>query len=950
MSIKVFYIPFQYRGSTEILFKAAVDKIKGPDYSKVLYLAPTPRKVKEAQRIFLKLIEGCYIPPEMMTIKQLSKRLCSLYGEKNFISPYLIPVIISRISGKGMGLASLITDFIKEVKQYHPKKGVEIVERELTAIFYELGIPEEVSSRALEVVRVFKTYQEVLEKQSVLDEDDALTECPYMIAEHDLYPEHLIVDGFYELTKSEETVLKILLENTKDVLISIPYNSILSEITYTYINFIRNNFKIEEVHLSSQDEPAVPFYCPYPGVEEEVEGIARSIKNYFISKKVTDLERTIISFPKLYEYSDMLERIFRKYGIPHTIIVSRPAGKLRSFLDLIALLESVADDYPRLTFSRFLTSPYFKNISPGFRNRIPILSLRSGIVKGKDAWLNMTEALSSNISDNKEVKKGLQWVFKKLIPLESIKENGSFSQYSEVIGKILNEFDFSYEDTDLKEKTSKILKELSFVESLTPYTFHDQIATEGLMHCNLREFIDSLRYILNATAIEMEGTGVQVMDFFEMRGIEPENLFLGGLKEGDLPSKPDIDYILPDSVRTKFGLVNLNQYLQKQKFLFLRAIESTKNLNLSYPVMEGDKLFLPSSFLPRNREKKELISGIFSKEEELLRSGKRPLALYISEIKVGDKLIKDKFGEDSYIRVTDIDSYRTCPRKFFIEKVLRLEPLETKEYKIEATVLGTVVHEIMQLLLSKSFTDEEDLRFKAGEIIASLLAHMPIENYWKNLIMDSFLTILPEIYECEKDLTDEGYSFMSAEFPVKGEVIRGIRLRGKIDRVDKKVRSSKSAVQSLKDDKLVIHHSSPVAGVVELIDYKTGTTQFKGSQVITKGANLQLFLYAALMKLLGFKVERVGIYSLKDVSLSWVPGRNDRKNGRTMEDYMVESLKFLEESVSKIRMGIFSALPIDEYTCWNCPERPYCPYIQKSVKTKKLKGKMDLDIRYGKLS
>jgi RecB family exonuclease len=562
----------------------------------------------------------------------------------------------------------------------------------------------------------------------------------------------------------------------------------------------------------------------------------------------------------------------------------------------------------------------------------------------------MTEALSSNISDNKEVKKGLQWVFKKLIPLESIKENGSFSQYSEVIGKILNEFDFSYEDTDLKEKTSKILKELSFVESLTPYTFHDQIATEGLMHCNLREFIDSLRYILNATAIEMEGTGVQVMDFFEMRGIEPENLFLGGLKEGDLPSKPDIDYILPDSVRTKFGLVNLNQYLQKQKFLFLRAIESTKNLNLSYPVMEGDKLFLPSSFLPRNREKKELISGIFSKEEELLRSGKRPLALYISEIKVGDKLIKDKFGEDSYIRVTDIDSYRTCPRKFFIEKVLRLEPLETKEYKIEATVLGTVVHEIMQLLLSKSFTDEEDLRFKAGEIIASLLAHMPIENYWKNLIMDSFLTILPEIYECEKDLTDEGYSFMSAEFPVKGEVIRGIRLRGKIDRVDKKVRSSKSAVQSLKDDKLVIHHSSPVAGVVELIDYKTGTTQFKGSQVITKGANLQLFLYAALMKLLGFKVERVGIYSLKDVGLSWVPGRNDRKNGRTMEDYMVESLKFLEESVSKIRMGIFSALPIDEYTCWNCPERPYCPYIQKSVKTKKLKGKMDLDIRYGKLS
>jgi hypothetical protein len=199
--------------------------------------------------------------------------------------------------------------------------------------------------------------------------------------------------------------------------------------------------------------------------------------------------------------------------------------------------------------------------------------------------------------------------------------------------------------------------------------------------------------------------------------------------------------------------------------------------------------------------------------------------------------------------------------------------------------------------------------------------------------MDSFLTILPEIYELECKLIEEGYSFMTAEFPLRGEIIKGIKLKGKIDRVDKKNRSSEFGVRSSEEKKLVTCHSSLVTETIELIDYKTGATQLTGSQVIAKGANLQLFLYAALMKSLGFCVERVGIYSLKDVNLSWVPGKKDKKQGCTIEDYIVTSLKFLEETVSSMRKGIFSASPLNEYTCWNCPERPYCPYIQKIVKS-----------------
>jgi ATP-dependent helicase/DNAse subunit B len=959
MSIRVFYIPFLYRGSTDTLLKTAIDNIKGPDFSKILYIAPTPRKIRDSQKRFHTLtlsdnkhltgLSGsCYIHPEMMTIKQFSKRLYSLYGEKKVIPRSLIPIIISRLSDKGIGFASIITNFINEIKQHHPGKDIETIGKELKDIFHEFGIPEEVSARSMEALRIFNAYQELLNKNSAVDENDVMVACPGLIERHNYRPKTLILDGFYELTGSEEAILKKLIANAKDTLISIPYNTYFLDITICYTNLIKNYFNVEEIYLYPEKEAIEHFYHPYPGTEEEVEGIARNIKNFFISGKIRDLEKITVTFPALYKYTDMVGRIFTRYGIPYTISISKPAKRTRPFLDLIALLESVADDYPRLSFSQCLISPYFKNVPSVLREWIPHTCLRSGIIKGKDAWLNLfkSEVRSQKSEVRKDnrlpnLEKELRWVFRKLAPLKSIRDEGSYSQYCEVITKLLSDLDFSdlssteiagidsyrksyRRDIDLKDQVNETIKDLAFIDNLTASNPH--IAT-----LTLRQFTDALKHVLNATETETEGTGVQVLGFPEIRGIEPEYLYIGGLKDEDLPSKPDIDHMLPDSVRTQFGLLNLTRYLLLQRFTFQRAIESTKNLHLSYPVMEGDRFFLPSPFLPWNRDEKHRVHGIFSKEEELIRKGKTDLASYITEVEGIKEKLKNKFGEDSYIRVTDIDSYRNCPRKFFIEKVLHLEPLEVKEYEVEAALLGTIAHEIMQALISKPFADVDDLRIRAEAIIDKLLSDKPVEDYWKKVIKDTFISILPGIYELESRLVDEGYSFMNAEVPVRGEIIKGIKLKGKIDRVDKKVQSSKFKVQSCENNKLVTCHSSLVTNEVELIDYKTGTTQFSGSQIMTKGATLQLFLYAALIEALGNKVERVGIYSLKDMKLSWIPKRNDKKIGRTIKDYIEASLGFLKETVSKIRVGDFSASPLNEQTCRHCPERPYCPYVQKTV-------------------
>jgi len=942
--VKVFHIPFDYKGFTENLLKTSVEGIRGNEYSGILYIAPTPRKIRDSQKIFHKLVSSPYIPPEMMTIKQLSKKLYSLYGDKTIISISLIPILISRLSGKGIGFSSIISNFIAEIKQYRPDKDIEAIRSELQNIFKELNVPEEGSRRAMDAVEIFKEYQEVLDRYKTLDENDLLRECPELIEKHNYALDVLILDSFYEVTPVEELILKKLIEQSKTTFISIYYDDNFTEITDSFNDFIKKNFKVKE----NSPIPLFPYsggfaeaktkgggrgfkdlsYCSYPGVEEEVEGIAKHIKNLFISGKYRSLDNIILTFPKLHLYSDIVQRVFRRYGIPCTFSISKPAGKIKPFLDLIAMLESIADDYPRLLFSQFLISPYFKELPDIFREWIPRVSLNSGIIKGKNSWFNLKKALDTQQSTVSnlpiEIEKKLKWVFKKLEPLESIKNTGTYKQFYEILHKLLTELNFSdpvrdpgrglpFTGVDIKEQVIAILKDLSMIENILMGGVE---GTSGLRH-----FIDSLRHILNTTEIETEGTGVQVSGFFELRGTEPEYLYLGGLKDGDLPSMPEIDLILPDSVRTRLGLINMRRYLYLQKFIFHQLMDSSKNLHLSYPEMEADKLFLPSPFLPWKTGTSEYIPGILCKGEELLRQGKTPLSAHVKEIdNIKNDLIKKQFREKSYVRVTDIDYYRTCPRKFFIERILNLEPSEIKEYEIEAMLLGTIIHRIMEKLISKPFENYDALKVNAEKLLEEVLDEQPIEDYWKSFIRDSFLSILPEIYEIESDLVDEGYSFMKAEVPVEGEVIKGIRLKGKIDRVDKKVTSSKLQVQSYKEEN----------NEVQLIDYKTGATQFSRSEILNKGAGLQLFLYAALMKSLGHRVNRVGIYSLKDIKIVWIPGKTDKREGRTIEDYIRESLKYLEKTLSRMREGDFIAFPLNEQTCRNCHERPYCPYIQTS--------------------
>ncbi|MBF0558905.1 MAG: PD-(D/E)XK nuclease family protein [Nitrospirae bacterium] len=941
--IKVFYTPPEYRWGTRMLLEEAAGHAAHPDYSDILYLAPSPVKASDAQKSFHHLQGGtCYLPPETTTISRYCKRMYSGFGSGRVLSRPLVPLLIagqSRQCGRGLGesgqdgpsegrktfrgalrigLASVIADFIDDLKQRFPGKTADELLPEFSRMFEALNVPGSVAANVIDALGTYKEYEVFAGQHGLVDEGDILKACsnnPEQCAHKGI----LVLDGFYDPSAAEKNVLAFLISNARQVFITVPHGPSCYGLTKDYEGFLRERFQAEEIYVKSDvmsDKP--PAYYSYSDSEEEVEGIARQIKSLYVTGRVKSFESMVVAFPDIHSYAAMVERVFSRYGIPYVMEGTKNLGAMRPLHDILCLMAAVSEDYPRLKFAQFLSSRYFKKMPEHLNRWMPFLSIRSGIVAGKSAWLDFmaegSEVLDVRaIAEREAIEKELLRFFKKLQPLEEIKGGAGYIQFAEIIMKLLEDLEFTVApdepDSNIRKKTSEalndIFEQLSFLGALNPSSV------------TLTEFEEIFRHLLSSTFVEAEDVGVRVLDFRQLQGLSPEYLFFGGLVDGVIPGRQQMDYLLPDSVRARMGLMHLDKYTMIQKFIFDNSVKSAVDLHLSYPLMSGDTPFLPSSFLYSGEELKGGIGGIFSTEEYFVRIGRQPLLDIIDEVRVPVR----QHDSPASFRVTDIDAYRACPRKFFIEKILNLTPAKVKEYEVEAATLGTIIHRAMERLVCGSFDDLESLTLRAGEIIADIMKDRKIDAYWKQLISDTFVELIPEIREMELLIRKEGYQSSEVEKSISGGPVSGIRLRGKIDRIDF------------------------MSDGVQIIDYKTGAAGLNCSQALEGNENLQLFLYAAMLKSQGLSVSRVGIYSLKDMMIKWCPPssgglkRKSRSGSKSdgvacpprasIDDYVAASIRFLEDAVGHIKKGDFTARPLNDAMCRNCHEAPFCPYIQR---------------------
>jgi ATP-dependent helicase/DNAse subunit B len=308
--------------------------------------------------------------------------------------------------------------------------------------------------------------------------------------------------------------------------------------------------------------------------------------------------------------------------------------------------------------------------------------------------------------------------------------------------------------------------------------------------------------------------------------------------------------------------------------------------------------------------------------------------------------LRERFGPDKVLSPTALESYVACPFRFFLEQVLKVEPLEDPGEEVEHTRRGAAVHRALSRLHHRLKADE--IHAPTPELDDRLVAELrgAVEEYagrvsspaaqalWRlegrrleraaaryRLHWEKFqapwnehaLTPQPHVFEAEFGL---GEGAPAGPLVIRVDGVE-VRIGGRIDRID---------ITNLPD-----------GGVgFWVIDYKTGRSAYYAGGDLVAMRRLQLSLYA-------LAVERVLLADARPLGLAyWLVADAGPKlalpAGRSATAWLTVAGQWpkfraqleawVATLVAHIRRGEFPLKPRSEHCTDSCPYGQVCRIAQ----------------------
>jgi len=967
---KLFLFPFNCYHSTELLLKSAL--ATGAQPQEILYLTPSPRKLRATQLLFAQLIgQRAFITPMFRTTGQLAREICSYSAPGRFFPSELKPLLIRwLLAQKGrrvtIGYARAIGDFIGDVKKHIEPTMLPNIPAVLNQMLAGYEIP---LKRAQEAYTTLEEYNKCLRDLDWLDSEDTIDYAARNLARRLTPPRVLILDSFIAPNRLEQRLLSALIDDA-DITLAGAYWSEKEQSQYAlaqrFIGFINShtNFVTEEAKCCTPaahpkarvENPCQPLYR-FPTPDDEIIGVSREILNY---AQKSGFDSIYVVLPRLVNYGPLVNRIFRQYNIPFTIYPKNPLSSSPPIVAVLELLNALDRDYERVATACAFSSPFFPRLlrlpddrDDEARNRaanlINTLSCRAGIIKGRDNWYNIGQRLIEAEEELPEKKKFKEFVFEfqsrvrqALGLTEKILEPvGTIGSQAQKLKQFLEAVDFCANlptENEVFEQLNSDRK--SLYDILDAISELEMELTAG---CRFRqavetraEFIRLVKYLvgLGSKSTEPERGGVSVVEMEETLGLNPGKLFFAGLSETDLPGVYVPDPILPDGVRKKLGMPDMDWHRDWQQFHFYRTLKSSPNPPfLSYPETRDGRPVLPTPFIEDEPVRYQAQKIIFSEVEEQIFcgmvtgrrfDGRVPAGGFSGDGEVAGVLDKE-FGEERVFSVTELERYIFCPYQFYLTSVLGLERAAEPAFEVEGRIWGLIAHKVLARVYQEGAVPVPEFKRRAEEVVDKELAKIGLPRFWAEVTRRVLLNLFEEMLACEEELRGDFYVPFAVEREVGGLVDNKIRVRGRIDRIDARLKPCPT------------EEIGGRVAAVRLIDYKTGRVVINRDAVIKKGTHIQLPIYAYLfLQEQGIKeemeggrggevvtrveVDNIGIYSLRDVKLVWLANK-----GIGVASLIEAAKSRTVAVVNGIRMGSFFVSPADEEKCKRCSLSFTCP-------------------------
>ena len=221
---------------------------------------------------------------------------------------------------------------------------------------------------------------------------------------------------------------------------------------------------------------------------------------------------------------------------------------------------------------------------------------------------------------------------------------------------------------------------------------------------NIRILTVVTKQMIREVAVPFIGeplSGLQVMGMLETRTLNFKNVIMLSVNEGVLPKAKSYHSLIPHDLRKSFGIPSYTEKNAVFAYHFYRLLQHAENIWCLYDTQsevmgKGE----PSRFLLQLQEElpvynpEIIIKRYDVQDKEIPKTGEGLVEVTKSE----DVIDALKVAVDKGLSPSALNTYKSCPVKFFLNHVMSVKEADEVEESVDARIFGNVVHKALENL------------------------------------------------------------------------------------------------------------------------------------------------------------------------------------------------------------------------------------------------------------
>ena len=289
--------------------------------------------------------------------------------------------------------------------------------------------------------------------------------------------------------------------------------------------------------------------------------------------------------------------------------------------------------------------------------------------------------------------------------------------------------------------------------------------------------------------------GLQVMGLLETRTVDHEHLFVVGMNEGTLPRTDAAASWIPFDLRRHHGLPIPADAEAVTAYNFQRAMQFTSRVEWTLSTGEGGGSEEPSRFIAQWEH--EVIGRSPTRMEKKSTAGTVNVRAMKPLVVPKTEDIQRRLGAlcERGLSPSALGAWLRCPLDFYFKYIAGVEEHDPADGKLGSDVLGNAVHGTLQRVLTPYLELElqpahlAQAREQVHEVLRDELAkdlpHATLDHGHYRLRREMAAKAIMDHLLAEEERCAAGSTrIIALEAAVEAELAPGIRLKGRLDRID----------------------------------------------------------------------------------------------------------------------------------------------------------------------